>query len=88
MVGLAGRVATGSADLLPARVKLVRDSVDLARSAPRAPIDGSGSGSGFSCASRRIHSVRYTTMADYLPGPDADYQASASQTRPVGLQFR
>jgi hypothetical protein len=41
--------------------------------APRAPIDGPGSGGAFSCAGRRIHETEKTKMADYLPGPDADY---------------
>lgn len=48
---------------------------DLAGSAPRVPIDGLGSGWAFPRASRRIQYKDEQRMADYIPGPDANFQA-------------
>lgn len=63
-------------------VKWLVQFADSTCTSPCVPIDGSGSGwvslrtvHKNNCASRRIHIKRNTIMADYIPGPDANFQA-------------
>jgi len=58
--------------------RAVKSPLSLAErtgSVHRVPVDGSGSGSTFPCASRRIHESESITTADDFPGPDANFQA-------------
>ena len=74
-------------------LKSIPVKADASPSFPRASVDGSGSGGApvrrgrrGTRASQRIRKAGTSLMADYLPGPDADYQAWVTvQAFRVGL---